>query len=65
MRFLFFTLLIATIGCDGKELETCTDGELRCSAEVLEECGADGEWATVEDCSESDKMCHAEMGHCM
>lgn len=58
-------LAAALTGCGDKD-EACTDGSLRCTEDVLEEC-VDGAWETSEDCTESDMICH-DMGddsHCM
>lgn len=36
----------------------CTDGEQRCSIDLIVEC-IDGDWITVEDCSEKKLTCSA------
>ena len=52
------------IGCGDKD--ACDDGALGCSGDVLVSCH-NGEWLTLEDCSEDDMVCHdlGDDSHCM
>jgi hypothetical protein len=80
-RLLSTGLLIAGMaifaGCpvpveeeDAGSSEDCVEGNLRCvEPHVLEECGADGNWAVKEDCAATEMICHAledpTASHCM
>ena len=56
-------LLLSSVlfGCGEEETTyACAEGE------ILQECDSKGEnCEDVEDCTERDMICHAEMGHCM
>ena len=63
MKTITWTLTLACLiaACDNTE---CTEGELRCTGDVLETCTQDG-WVESQDCAAEGMMCHEEMGHCM
>ncbi|MBM75202.1 MAG: hypothetical protein CMK59_07360 [Proteobacteria bacterium] len=45
---------------DGETTYACTEEE------VLQECDSNGDnCQDLEDCTEREMICHAEMGHCM
>jgi len=43
-------------------IRSCEDGQLRCNANVIEECYGN-EWSAIEDCSDGDLKCFSSMGN--
>lgn len=71
MRFIGFLVAATLLGCQVEDADTdtqepdCEEGIFQCDGDILQLCDPSEGWVTEEDCSESDMMCHADMGHCM
>ena len=62
-----YTLVLGLLAaCAGEEEEdlACTEGDVQCNGDILEECDGEG-WTTAQDCAAEGMVCHEEMGHCM
>ena len=61
---LVLCVLAACAGESEGEDPACTEGDVQCNGDILEECDGEG-WATVQDCAAEGMVCMEDMGHCM
>ena len=58
-------LLLILVACsDGGSSGSCEQGTYRCTDNVLEICGASGNWNAKQDCNLLARTCNAENGTC-